>query len=88
MSPAVIAQFQYNRDAVKKAKTEIKAKDPQRFARLEKRDNDGLMTKFAWNHELKEMNDSLKLDSLYKKAYFEGAQMVRDSLAKAQTKNN
>ena len=33
-----------------------------------------------WNKELTEMKDSLRIDSLCKKAYFDGAQMVRDSI--------
>ena len=35
-----------------------------------------------WEYELRLMNESIKTDSLVKKAYFEGAQMVRDSLNK------
>ena len=38
-----------------------------------------------WMKEYNKMMDSLKIDSLTKKAYFEGAQMVRDSI-KAATK--
>lgn len=37
----------------------------------------------AWTNAAKEVYDSLRVDSLCKKAYFEGAQMVRDSIAKA-----
>lgn len=37
-----------------------------------------------WNEEIKNMNDSLRIDSIIKKAYFEGAQMVRDSIAGAK----
>lgn len=33
--------------------------------------------------QAKRMNDSLKIDSIAKKAYFEGAQMMKDSLQKA-----
>lgn len=40
-----------------------------------------------WNRELTVMRDSLRVDSLCKKAYFDGAQMVRDSIAKANLNN-
>ena len=37
-----------------------------------------------WEKEYKLMQDSLTLDSTIKKAYFDGAQMVRDSIKKAK----
>ena len=33
-----------------------------------------------WKNEYNKMMDSLKIDSIAKKAYFDGAQMVRDSI--------
>ena len=33
-----------------------------------------------WNEVAKELEDSLKLDSIIKKAYFEGQQSIRDSI--------
>ena len=80
VTPVVIAQIDYDKNVMKKSKNEIKAKDPQRYAMLEKRAEDGNMSKFRWKEECIKMNDSLRIDSVYKKAYFEGAQMVRDSI--------
>lgn len=77
----VAVQYQKNID--QEAKKEIQIKDPARYERLVKADtvhdflrNDGVF----WSQEAKEMNDSLKMDSIIQKAYFEGAQMVRDSI--------
>lgn len=84
--PVVIAQVNYDKDVIEKAKKEIKMKDPQRFSRLKKQAEDGKMSKFSWKEECEKMNDSLRIDSISKKAYFEGAQMVRDSIANAKIK--
>ena len=81
VTPVVLAQIDYDKNVAEKSKKEIKAKDPQRYAMLEKRAEDGEMSKFKWREECIKMNDSLRIDSVYKKAYFEGAQMVRDSIA-------
>lgn len=74
----------YQIDTEQKAKKEIQIKDPARYERLVEADtihdllrNDGVI----WTKEAKEMNDSLRMDSIIQKAYFEGAQMVRDSIA-------
>lgn len=83
VTPVMCAQINYDKD-VKNAKAEIKAKDPQRFERLIMKSDK--MSKFAWQSELNSMNDSLRLDSVAKKAYFEGAQMVRDSINNAKLK--
>lgn len=42
----------------------------------------------TWENAVREVQDSLRVDSLCKKAYFEGAQMVRDSIAKANFSPN
>lgn len=60
---------------------EIQMKDSARYSNLVKagktKDIDFLEA------QAKRMNDSLKLDSIAKKAYFEGAKMMKDSLQKA-----
>ena len=62
-------------------KQEILQKDRKRYDSLM---NDGIHRySFAdWQYEVNKVNDSLKADSMIKRAYFEGAQMVRDSLEK------
>ena len=45
--------------------------------------NKGTRGPVAWTNAAMEVQDSMRVDSLCKKAYFEGAQMVRDSIAKA-----
>ena len=62
-------------------KTEIAQKSPKLYDSLM---NDGVQRhSFAdWQYEVNRMNDSIRTDSLVKRAYFEGAQMVRDSLNK------
>ncbi len=84
VTPVMCAQINYDKELVKNAKAEIKAKDPQRFERLIMKSDK--MSKFAWQNELNSMNDSLRLDSVARKAYFEGAQMVRDSINNAKLK--
>ena len=63
-------------------KSEVLARDSLRYKRVEKEtENSGYATKkHIWIRELADMNDSIKFDSVAKKAYFEGAQMVRDSV--------
>ena len=87
LTPVFIAQYNYDKDIVATAKTEIKMKDPQRYARLAQKDEDGKLSKFLWSRERDKMNDSLRIDSVAKKAYFEGAQMVRDSINNAKKEN-
>ena len=64
-------------------KLEIAKKDPKRYDSLM---HDGVSRHsfIDWQYEVNKMNDSLKLDSMVKRAYFEGAQMVRDSIKKAE----
>ena len=48
--------------------------------------NDGVSrhTYKEWQYEVNRMNDSIKADSMARRAYFEGAQMVRDSIKNAE----
>ena len=64
-------------------KKEIKLKDPKRYDSLM---HDGVYrgSYLNWQYEVNKMNDSIKTDSLMKRAYFEGAQMVRDSIKNAE----
>ena len=61
---------------------EIQMKDSARYNNLVKAGKTNNI--YVLRDQAKKMNDSLKIDSVAKKAYFEGAQMVRDSLKKAQ----
>ena len=62
---------------------EIMQKDPKRYNAILKRPAIARPFHYKeWEYETKIMNDSLKVDSIVKKAYFEGAQMVRDSIAR------
>lgn len=60
---------------------EIQMKDSVRYSNIQKANK----TKDVYflEAQAKRMNDSLIADSALKKAYFEGAQMVRDSIKKA-----
>ncbi len=71
-------QYLYNIED--SAKKEIFMKDPARYERLTTKTVSGDLN---WSKEAIQMNDSLKMDSIIQKAYFEGAQMVRDSIAGA-----
>ena len=64
-------------------KQEILKKDAKRYDSLM---NDGVSRHsfIDWQYEVNKMNDSIKADSMAKRAYFEGAQMVRDSIINAQ----
>lgn len=64
---------------------EIKEKDPNRYLKITGNIASGKFKNQPqnWQKELELMNDSLKIDSLCKKAYFDGAQMVRDSIKNA-----
>ena len=75
----------YNNSCIKNISTKIKEKDPERYLNILNNINDGKLqnSKPNWQKELDIMNDSLKIDSLCKKAYFDGAQMVRDSIKTA-----
>ena len=66
---------------------EIMTKDPKRYNKLINTPISARPMSFNdWKYEAKIMNDSLKYDSLVKKAYFEGAQMVRDSIKNMRIK--
>lgn len=73
-----------------KEKQEILTKDPKRYenaiAKEPKEDFLHLRKGAYWSKEYNAMNDSLKNDFIIQRAYFEGAQMVRDSIA--GVKNN
>lgn len=60
---------------------EIQMKDSVRYSNIQKANK----TKDVYflEAQAKRMNDSLIADSALKKAYFKGAQMVRDSIKKA-----
>jgi hypothetical protein len=64
-------------------KNEIKQKDPLRYDSLI-HDGKHRVSYIDWQYEVNKMNDSIKADSMAKKAYFEGAQMVRDSIKKTE----
>ena len=69
-------------------KSEIQAKDPERYIRTLEGDNS--ISRISgvqyWGEAYNRMQDSLRTDSIVKKAYFEGAQMVRDSIANTNLK--
>ncbi len=60
-------------------KTEIAQKAPNLYDSL-KNDNVARLSYKDWEYEVNRMNDSIKADSLAQRAYFEGVQMVRDSI--------
>ena len=57
---------------------EIKAKNPAWYDSL--LNEKTLVNYEQWNYERRLMNAAMKTDSLVSRAYFEGMQMVRDSL--------
>lgn len=65
-------------------KNEIAQKDPKRYDSLI-HDGKYRHSFIEWQYEVNKMNDSLKADSMAKRAYFEGAQMVRDSIKNSKT---
>ena len=77
--------IEYDKKQIKDISAEIKEKDPERYFNIINKITDGKLqnTRPNWQKELDIMNDSLKIDSLCKKAYFDGAQMVRDSIKTA-----
>lgn len=60
-------------------KLEIAQKDPYRYDSL-MRDGVQRRSYVDWQYEVNKMNDSIRTESLAKRAYFEGAQMVKDSI--------
>lgn len=84
----VIAYNQHNqiKDDLVKIKKEIKTKAPQKFEEINnKYKPKNRYADFSfWYQQNKQLDESLKMDSIIQKAYFEGAQMVRDSIANAK----
>lgn len=76
---------EYDKTCIKNISGQIKEKDPERYFNIINKITDGKLqnTRPNWQKELDIMNDSLKIDSLCKKVYFDGAQMVRDSIKTA-----
>ena len=70
-----------NHKGVSNLKLEIAQKDPKRYDSL-MHDGVSRLSYIDWQYEVNKMNDSLRMDSMMKRAYFEGAQMVRDSINK------
>lgn len=66
-------------------KKEIKEKDPKRYDSLLNSDFYGRSYR-EWEYEERLMNESLKVDSLVQRAYFEGAQMTKDSIKNTEKK--
>ena len=68
-------------------KTEIAQKDPKRYDSLI---HDGVQRHsfVDWQYEVNRMNDSLRADSMAKRAYFEGVQMIRDSIKNTERAKN
>ncbi len=80
--PAALISEKCENHITDNIKSEVLSKDSLRYKRVEKETEKlGYATKKQiWIKELADMNDSIKFDSIAKKAYFEGAQMVRDSI--------
>ncbi|MCQ2743383.1 MAG: hypothetical protein MJ230_01120 [bacterium] len=65
-------------------KSEILKKDTIKYIELLDRNTKEYMSDVDWKRELKKINDSIKIDSMVRKAYYDGAQMVRDSITKVK----
>ena len=80
--PTMLVAVKCEEHITDRIKSEVLSKDSLRYKRVEKETAklDYIVEKNAWARELSAMNDSLKIDSIARKAYFEGAQMVRDSI--------
>ncbi len=71
---------QKNATTINTAKAYLKEKvEPHRYLQMVHEN----LTVLDWRKEVKAVQDSLKVDSMCKKAYWEGAQMVRDSIKTA-----
>lgn len=74
------------KEDLEKVKKEFKAKAPHKFEELD--NNYKSRNRYAdfsyWYQQSKKLDESLKMDSIIQKAYHEGAQMVRDSIANAK----
>mgnify|MGYP007069854046 CR=1 FL=1 len=72
---------------INEIKTELKTKaSPKHFKYMEQQTEQmGISAQeIFWQKSRRSVIDSLKIDSIAKKAYFEGAQMVRDSIANSK----
>lgn len=74
-----IMQDSKNYTGVDDLKIEIARKDPKRYDSL-MHDGKPRHSFIDWQYEVDKMNDSLRTDSMIKRAYFEGEQRVRDSI--------
>ena len=75
----------HNYRSVSDIQKEIRLKDPKRFDSLMSNPIGLKPVDFEdWHYEERLMNEAIKTDSLVKRAYFEGAQMVRDSIKNAE----
>lgn len=86
--PTILISRSCEEKIVNDMRQEIYVNDSLRYKRIDAntRNMNCFSQKPIWARELRNMKDSIKLDSVAKKAYFEGAQMVRDSIN--NTKNN
>ena len=68
-------------------KTEIKKHNPQKFESLLNNEKEKVPTTRVeyWRSAYESMQDSIKKEGIIRKAYFEGAQMVRDSINRAKS---
>lgn len=80
--PILMIQRSCDNQIIKELKSEVCSKDSVRYKEIEKRSEARgfFAEKALWIQENKAIDDSLKMDSIAKKSYFEGAQMVRDSI--------
>ena len=79
-APIVLTSRSCDDKIIDDAKKEIQAKDSLRYFNVNQNSRDIAY----WRNEVKKMNDSIRMDSVARKAYFEGAQMVRDSIANSK----
>jgi len=68
------------------AKEYVKKNAPDKYMNLLEKESKGQTIR--WNKAVENVKDSLRIDSLCKKAYFDGAQMVRDSIKQANINTN
>ncbi len=75
--------YKDKRDTLKEA---VQTRDYTRYQNLKEKiaSNRGMADSYSvWLKEYNAMQDSIRLDSVARKAYLEGANMVRDSIKKA-----
>ena len=74
-----------NAERIKEAREIVKKADTQKYIKiLESNKSENLE---VWQKAAKQVQDSLKIDSIAKANYAKGAQMVRDSIKKANLNN-